>query len=570
MPPTGRATSRRGGQPAAQTRPGRLATSVQCPSCCGSSTGHRSPAVRGPRHAWPPWRAGWLVGRDDAAVLGIGIPAPAHAGAPDPALLRFAPRLMPTLGQDCAAWGDARSSAGCRDRPPRQEAESRRGAPAARAALLPPVAGMRCPPGRRRGQADPEAARERLRAAGFPRSEGPCPHRGLTGEPFAAGSHPAPPAAHCVCATGWFAQGDRPRRRAVGLPAMSARPRRTTGVCGLLLRPGPRRRVSRRTLARAGFAADVLRSAPRACRSSVTRAAWSRARARTSSAGCGLVCCLRLDQRKRRRSRQAARPDPQVRQACRGRRPDDGAGVVRRRRRPRRHHPGHHRVALEAVSRATGPHQPVPAHQILIMGMGRLEGLVRLLCHSDADVIYVHDPLVRGGSGRGGAGAGDRQGLGAGARRAGPGQQSARCRPAAGGQNGPLIRSLDSYRSYYGRWAVTWEAQDPEPDRWRATTTLAAGGSSTSSTRSGGPTAVWIKPRCADPEAEGWTERLPRGADRRTHSSSALAGCPDVSGPPSCSSSGTPAHLPDAPPQPLPAPAGAGPARLIPAPTARR
>ncbi|WP_205547872.1 bifunctional [glutamine synthetase] adenylyltransferase/[glutamine synthetase]-adenylyl-L-tyrosine phosphorylase [Leucobacter sp. wl10] len=27
------------------------------------------------------------------------------------------------------------------------------------------------------------------------------------------------------------------------------------------------------------------------------------------------------------------------------------------------------------------------------------------------------------------------------------------------GKNGPIVRSLDAYRSYYGRWSVTWEAQ---------------------------------------------------------------------------------------------------------------
>ena len=81
---------------------------------------------------------------------------------------------------------------------------------------------------------------------------------------------------------------------------------------------------------------------------------------------------------------------------------------------------------------------------------------------SDADVLFVHEP--RRGRVRGRRpGAGPRGGPGAAARllsSQGPDPQlglDADLRPE--GKNGPLVRSLESYRAYYERWSLTWESQ---------------------------------------------------------------------------------------------------------------
>ena len=98
--------------------------------------------------------------------------------------------------------------------------------------------------------------------------------------------------------------------------------------------------------------------------------------------------------------------------------------------------------------------------RLLVVGMGRLGGR-ELGYGSDADVIFVHDPFD-------GADEGEAQDqalavvqelrrlLGS----AGPDPQlglDADLRPE--GKNGPLVRSLASYRAYYERWSLTWESQ---------------------------------------------------------------------------------------------------------------
>lgn len=98
--------------------------------------------------------------------------------------------------------------------------------------------------------------------------------------------------------------------------------------------------------------------------------------------------------------------------------------------------------------------------RIAIIGMGRLGG-AELGYGSDADVLFVCEPLegtsdteaVRYASGV--ASVLSRL-LGA------PSQDpplsvDADLRPE--GRNGPLVRTLESYRSYYARWSEVWEAQ---------------------------------------------------------------------------------------------------------------
>ncbi len=169
---------------------------------------------------------------------------------------------------------------------------------------------------------------------------------------------------------------------------------------------------------------------------------------------------------------------------------------------------------------------------LLVVGMGRLGGL-ECGYASDADVLFVHDP------------------------RPGVAEQVAQSRavavikelvrllkvpgpdPAIGldadlrpeGRNGPIVRSLASYRAYYQRWSLIWEAQALirarpvagdaglgerfveliDPIRWPAD------GLSAQEIRE-------IRRLKARMEAE----RLPRGADRRTHVKLGTGGLSDV------------------------------------------
>jgi glutamate-ammonia-ligase adenylyltransferase len=95
-----------------------------------------------------------------------------------------------------------------------------------------------------------------------------------------------------------------------------------------------------------------------------------------------------------------------------------------------------------------------------IVAMGRFGGH-ELGYGSDADVMFVHDPVP---------GAEERDATDFAMHVAGevrrllaqPGadpalQVDADLRPE--GRQGPLVRTLASYRSYYARWSATWEAQ---------------------------------------------------------------------------------------------------------------
>ncbi|HEX7805893.1 MAG TPA: bifunctional [glutamine synthetase] adenylyltransferase/[glutamine synthetase]-adenylyl-L-tyrosine phosphorylase, partial [Cellulomonas sp.] len=116
------------------------------------------------------------------------------------------------------------------------------------------------------------------------------------------------------------------------------------------------------------------------------------------------------------------------------------------------------RIATEEVRNDRG--LGADPTRLLIVAMGRLGGR-ELGYASDADVLFVHDPV---------AGADPtqaqefalavtsllRQLLG----EVGPEpalEVDADLRPE--GRNGPLVRSFDSYREYYGRWSSPWESQ---------------------------------------------------------------------------------------------------------------
>ncbi|MPY11112.1 bifunctional [glutamine synthetase] adenylyltransferase/[glutamine synthetase]-adenylyl-L-tyrosine phosphorylase [Arthrobacter bussei] len=102
---------------------------------------------------------------------------------------------------------------------------------------------------------------------------------------------------------------------------------------------------------------------------------------------------------------------------------------------------------------------------VVVMAMGR-QGGREITYGSDADVIYVHRPLEGAD-----AAAAQRQAEGIVARLAALLTQP--CRPPVlaervleidaalrpEGKQGAMVRSIDSYREYYRRWSLVWEAQ---------------------------------------------------------------------------------------------------------------
>lgn len=186
-------------------------------------------------------------------------------------------------------------------------------------------------------------------------------------------------------------------------------------------------------------------------------------------------------------------------------------------------------VAIASVEESTGG--PLVT-ALLVVGMGRLGG-GEVGYASDADVLFVHDPLPGADEALAQEQASEvvrllRKHLSA----QGPDPAlgiDAALRPE--GKNGPIVRSLASYRAYYERWSLVWESQallraapiagDPglgarfidliDPLRWPAHGLT--------------PTQVReIRTLKARMEAE----RLPRGADRRSHFKLGEGGLSDV------------------------------------------
>ncbi|HEV7145761.1 MAG TPA: bifunctional [glutamine synthetase] adenylyltransferase/[glutamine synthetase]-adenylyl-L-tyrosine phosphorylase [Pedococcus sp.] len=186
-------------------------------------------------------------------------------------------------------------------------------------------------------------------------------------------------------------------------------------------------------------------------------------------------------------------------------------------------------VAMRTVEERSGAELVT---RVLVVGMGRLGGQ-ELGYGSDADVIFVHDPDNGADEGL----AQDqalavvqelRRLLGS----AGPDPQlglDADLRPE--GKNGPLVRSLASYRAYYERWSLTWESQallraTPiagdedlgrrfveliDPLRWPQA----------------GLTATQVR-EIRTLKARMEAERLPRGADPKSHFKLGRGGLSDV------------------------------------------
>lgn len=185
-----------------------------------------------------------------------------------------------------------------------------------------------------------------------------------------------------------------------------------------------------------------------------------------------------------------------------------------------------------AQRRVLARREEEPAGRLLVVGMGRLGGR-EMGFASDADVMFVHEPLPGADPELAAAQAVDvvaelRRGL------AGSGpdpvlELDADLRPE--GRSGALVRSLEGYASYYARWSAGWESQallrarpvagDAElaerftalirPLRWPQ------GGIDQRAVRE-------IRTLKARMEAE----RLPRGADPRSHLKLGLGGLSDV------------------------------------------
>ncbi|HET7476906.1 MAG TPA: bifunctional [glutamine synthetase] adenylyltransferase/[glutamine synthetase]-adenylyl-L-tyrosine phosphorylase [Dermatophilaceae bacterium] len=174
---------------------------------------------------------------------------------------------------------------------------------------------------------------------------------------------------------------------------------------------------------------------------------------------------------------------------------------------------------------------PLPA-RLAVVGMGRLGG-AEMSYGSDADVLFVFDadpatPEDKAVKAATAVVQEMRRLLGA----AGPDPQlvlDADLRPE--GKSGPLARSLAGYQAYYQRWALTWEAQAllracpvagdealgarfvAMVDRYR----YPAAGLSSEAVRE----VRLLKARME-------SERLPRGADPKTHVKLGLGGLSDV------------------------------------------
>jgi glutamate-ammonia-ligase adenylyltransferase len=175
-------------------------------------------------------------------------------------------------------------------------------------------------------------------------------------------------------------------------------------------------------------------------------------------------------------------------------------------------------AAIRAEEAARG--QPAPT-RIAVVALGRYGGH-ELGYGSDADVMFVHDPLPGADPQLAAAVA---QSVANAVRRllAAPMTDPALAvdadlRPE--GKQGPLVRTLDSYAAYYGRWSAPWEAQAllracvlvGDPELGKAFTETIDPLRFPESGLSAGD-LVEIRRIKARVDAE----RLPRGADPATH-----------------------------------------------------
>jgi glutamate-ammonia-ligase adenylyltransferase len=117
-------------------------------------------------------------------------------------------------------------------------------------------------------------------------------------------------------------------------------------------------------------------------------------------------------------------------------------------------------AALDAAARAVAVSRGTLPTRIAVIGMGRVGG-GETGFGSDVDVLFVHEPLPGAADEDAAAAAnaviGELRRLLALPALDPPLQVDAALRPE--GRNGPLVRTLSSYRAYYRRWSSAWEAQ---------------------------------------------------------------------------------------------------------------
>jgi glutamate-ammonia-ligase adenylyltransferase len=187
---------------------------------------------------------------------------------------------------------------------------------------------------------------------------------------------------------------------------------------------------------------------------------------------------------------------------------------------------------LDAVDRAEAVAAGGRRSRIAVIGMGRLGG-AELGYGSDADVLFVCEPIEGASDSDAVKYAGRvaqtvRRLLGA------PSQDPALqvdvdLRPE--GRQGPIVRTLESYRAYYGKWSQVWEAQALLRARPIA-------GDEDLGARfvemidpvrypEGGLDATALR-EIRRIKARVDTERLPRGADPATHMKLGRGGLADV------------------------------------------
>jgi glutamate-ammonia-ligase adenylyltransferase len=189
-------------------------------------------------------------------------------------------------------------------------------------------------------------------------------------------------------------------------------------------------------------------------------------------------------------------------------------------------------ATLESVQRSMEAGDRGRPARLAVIGMGRLGG-AELGYGSDADVLFVCEP-VEGADERDAVRYANQVAETVRRRLGSPSPDpalvvDADLRPE--GRNGPLVRTMESYRAYYARWSQAWEAQ-----------ALLRASPVAGDHALGVRFVEMVDPVRYPPEgldqatvteirrikARVDAERLPRGADRTLHTKLGLGGLADV------------------------------------------
>ncbi len=304
----------------------------------------------------------------------------------------------------------------------------------------------------------PEAARERLSALGFRDPAGAIRH--ITALTEGVSRRSAMQRTLLPVMLGWFADEADPDAGLLAFRRVSEQLGATHWYLKMLRDSGSAAERMAHVLSRSRYAAELLQRAPEAA---LVLGDDTGLRARSAAGPARRGAGRRATPRRRGRCAGGA-PGRSAGASCSGPPwPTWSGSATSSRSAPRsptsrrRSIAGALDLATRTVEQRTG--QPMPA-RLVVVGMGRFGG-GELGYGSDADVMFVYDP-VEGADERAaqeGAAAVVQE-----LRRllSAPGPDPAieldvGLRPE--GKNGPLVRSLASYRSYYQRWSLVWEAQ---------------------------------------------------------------------------------------------------------------